>query len=81
MFLPDFRVNVSFPFICINTKEIDYWMDMLAYLTLKEAMRLHSKATEPFAFVPQLNDSPFVLYSYHHVMSVYHILATLIFVY
>ena len=75
MFLPDFRVNVSFPFICINTKEIDYWRDMLAYLTLKEAM------TEPFAFVPQMIDSPFVLYSYHHVMSVYHILATLIFVY
>lgn len=56
-------------------------MDMLVYLTLKEAMRLHPELTEPFAFVPQLNDSPFVLYSYHHVKSVYHILATLIFVY
>lgn len=45
-------------------------MDMLAYLTLKEAMRLRPKAAEPFAFLPQMNGSPFVLRSYHHVMSV-----------
>lgn len=55
-------------------------MDMLVYLTLKEATRLHPELTEPFAFVPQMSDSPFVLCSYHHIKSVYHILATLIFV-
>lgn len=42
-------------------------MDMLVYLTLKEAMRLHPELTQPFAFVSQMNDSPFVLYSYHDV--------------
>lgn len=55
-------------------------MDKLTYLTLKEAMRLHSKVTVPFAFLQQMNGRPFVLYSCHHVMSVYHILAILIFV-